>query len=158
MADGRTDADSTPQVTLRSGEAADLDFLLALYEVALVPYVVATLGYWDEDAERRRFEDKTRPELQQIIERDGVPIGCLFAQRTPEAVKLNRILLLPEHQRLGIGSRLVRELVAAAARDGLPVTLRVMRVNPAHSLYGRLGFRVVGETDTHYLMATDSTD
>jgi hypothetical protein len=32
------------------------------------------------------------------------------------------------------------------------VRLRVLRVNPAERLYWRLGFEVVGETESHLLM------
>jgi ribosomal protein S18 acetylase RimI-like enzyme len=32
------------------------------------------------------------------------------------------------------------------------VTLQVLKVNPARRLYERLGFRVTGETPTHFLM------
>ena len=34
----------------------------------------------------------------------------------------------------------------------MPVELQVLKVNPARRLYGRLGFQVTGETETHYLM------
>ena len=39
-----------------------------------------------------------------------------------------------------------------SCRVGLPVRLRVFEVNPARRFYERLGFRVVGQTDTHTLM------
>ena len=42
-----------------------------------------------------------------------------------------------------------QEVLRAA---GLPVRLRVFRVNPASRLYERLGFVATGETDTHVLM------
>jgi ribosomal protein S18 acetylase RimI-like enzyme len=34
----------------------------------------------------------------------------------------------------------------------LPVSLRVLKINPARQLYLRLGFSVIGETETHYWM------
>lgn len=33
-----------------------------------------------------------------------------------------------------------------------PVWLQVLKVNPARALYERLGFRVVGQSDTHWHM------
>jgi phosphoribosyl 1,2-cyclic phosphodiesterase len=44
------------------------------------------------------------------------------------------------------------ELLAEARTAGLPVRLRVFRVNPAQRLYRRLGFVVTGETETHVQM------
>jgi GNAT superfamily N-acetyltransferase len=143
-------------ISLRTGTAADLEFLYDLLKVALGPYVEQTYGAWDDAAQRRRFAARTRPESHQIVELGGRPVGCLFVQRTPEAVKLNRVFLLPEIQRRGIGTRLVRRVMREARSEGLPVTLRVLKVNPARRLYERLGFDVVGETETHVLMATRS--
>ncbi len=36
---------------------------------------------------------------------------------------------------------------------GLPIRLQVLRVNPAQSLYRRLGFEEVGVTTSHILMS-----
>ena len=41
----------------------------------------------------------------------------------------------------------------AASKLGLPVRLRVLKVNlRATAFYERLGFSITGETDTHFLM------
>lgn len=40
----------------------------------------------------------------------------------------------------------------AASARGLPTRLQVLKVNPARSLYERLGFELVEETQTHYVM------
>jgi ribosomal protein S18 acetylase RimI-like enzyme len=58
----------------------------------------------------------------------------------------------PEHQGKGIGTRLISEVLQDAHSRGLAVRLRVLKVNPAQRLYERLGFAVVGETETHHLM------
>lgn len=52
------------------------------------------------------------------------------------------IELRPEHQGRGIGSHIIRGLIARA--DGKPVTLSVLDVNDrAYQLYRRLGFTEV---------------
>jgi len=79
-------------------------------------------------------------------------VGCLWVRKHPDALELVRLYLLPEAQGRGIGARLVTTLCQRAARNGLAVRLRVMRVNQAQRLYRRLGFKVVGETETHFLM------
>ena len=82
----------------------------------------------------------------------GRPIGALDLRRLPGELRLNRILLLPEHQGAGLGSELMRRILAEADAGGLPVRLQVLKVNPAQRLYERLGFRAVGETHTHVRM------
>ncbi len=91
-------------------------------------------------------------ETHQIIEHEGRAIGCLALRWLPDQVKLDRLFLLPEHQKRGIGAELTRGVLAQARAAGLPVRLRVLRVNPARRLYQRLGFAVCGETETHFLM------
>ncbi len=93
-----------------------------------------------EDAGRERAEqgdwfDRTDV---QIIEEDGEPIGCLALTEHPDHVFLDRIALLPAAQRRGIGTALIRELMAR----GRPIRLSVRVDNQAIRLYDRLGFRV----------------
>jgi ribosomal protein S18 acetylase RimI-like enzyme len=65
---------------------------------------------------------------------------------------LGEFYLLPRFHRRGIGSRLMRRMLATADAEGLPVRLQVIKINPAKALYERHGFRVHGETATHFLM------
>jgi GNAT superfamily N-acetyltransferase len=139
-------------ITLRDATADDLEFLFSLLRAALGPYVVQTFGPWDDAEQRSRFLASTDPATHRIVELRGRPVGCLALRRLPDEVRLNRVLLLPGFQNRGIGTRLVRDVVGEARAAGLPVRLRVLRVNPARRLYERLGFAVTGETETHFLM------
>jgi GNAT superfamily N-acetyltransferase len=140
------------RITLRLATAGDLEFLFSLLRASLGPYVVQTFGPWDDAEQRARFLAATDPATHRVVELDGRPVGCLAVRRLPDEVRLNRVLLLPEFQNRGIGTRLVREVLDEARAAGLPVRLRVFRVNPASRLYERLGFVATGETDTHVLM------
>jgi ribosomal protein S18 acetylase RimI-like enzyme len=138
-------------ITLRPATAADLPFLQRLHRESMGPHVLAQWGTWD-DVEQAKHFAKVAPEEHEIILEDGHPIGCLLVRETPELLGLSRIWIAPEAQGRGIGTRLVRELCDRAARAGLPLQLRCMKVNPAQRLYRRLGFRVLDETETHFLM------
>ena len=48
--------------------------------------------------------------------------------------------------------KLIQALCDEADGRGIPVELQVIKVNPAWRLYERLGFVVIGETETHVLM------
>jgi ribosomal protein S18 acetylase RimI-like enzyme len=67
---------------------------------------------------------------------------------------ISNIEIAPEYQGRGIGTAITNGIIAEARRDGLSVTLRVLKVNPARHLYERLGFIVIKEDETHYYMAT----
>jgi len=67
---------------------------------------------------------------------------------------LRVIEILPAHQGQGIGFRIIRQIIDDASSKQKPVYLRVLKVNPARGLYERLGFSVIEETDTHFIMKT----
>jgi len=72
------------------------------------------------------------------------PVGRLYHAWRPaqlgDEVRIIDIALLPAWRGKGIGTRLLRALIAGAVREGLPVTLNVEADNPVQSLYRRLGF------------------
>lgn len=69
------------------------------------------------------------------------------------AIEIAELQLLPSAQGRGIGTRVMRRVMADAGARGVPVRLRVGRMNRgARALYERLGFRVVEETETHVRM------
>ena len=59
------------------------------------------------------------------------------------------IALLPEHRGRGVGTQLVRALLAEANAGGRRVTLNVERSNRARGLYERLGFQIVRDGEVY---------
>lgn len=88
----------------------------------------------------------------QLILSDGRPVGRLYVHRRPDELHIIDIALLPEHRNAGIGSALLKDLLAEAERAGIPVGIYVERFNPAQRLYERLGFSQVGDEGIYYRM------
>lgn len=88
-----------------------------------------------------------------VIESAGAPIGRLVVDRRERAIHVVDVALLPEHRSRGIGTALLRALIAEAAANGQAVTLSVDRDSPARSLYRRLGFATVSEDAVYAAMA-----
>ena len=78
--------------------------------------------------------------------------GMIDRRRTAQVLHDYAAKILPEYQNRGVGSAVIRDVLAQAQAEGLSVGLQVLKVNPARRLYERLGFSLVGETATHYLM------
>ena len=107
---------------------------------------------WDDAYQEARFFEKFDPLQWQIIIVDDQDVGALQMWREEAEVILGNVQIAPEYQNRGLGSAVIRDILAEAGRDALPVTLCILWVNPAKRLYERLGFAVVAETPTHYKM------
>ncbi|MDA0365890.1 MAG: GNAT family N-acetyltransferase [Chloroflexi bacterium] len=139
--------------TLRPARADDFQLLYEINREALQGFVTATWGAWDEAFQQRWCRDHFLPgRAQAILSDDGAVVGYFDAERQPSCWFLHNIVLAPAWHRHGIGASLIRDLLARASEEGVPVELRVLRVNPARGLYERLGFEVTGQTGTHDLM------
>ena len=137
------------EVTLRAATTADIDLLYGIYRAAYSPL---TSGEWNDIEQSKSFHAGFPLERARVIIAGSEVIGAIDAERRSDGWFLNNIEIRPDWQGRGIGSRLVGDLVARAHREGHRVALEVLKVNPARRLYERLGFVVIGETDTHYLM------
>jgi ribosomal protein S18 acetylase RimI-like enzyme len=141
--------------TLRPTTADDRDFLFALHRAAMRPYVDATWG-WDDDEQARMFDQNFDPAGQQIVQLDGVDAGMLAVEETDDEICLDVIEIHPRFQRRGLGTEVIRSVLARGAATGKPVTLRVLHTNPrARSLYERLGFQAFREIETHAYLRAD---
>jgi GNAT superfamily N-acetyltransferase len=58
-------------------------------------------------------------------------VWVLMVERLPTHIQLVQIYLLPEYQRLGIGTVLLQKLIAEARQSQIPIRLKVMTINPA---------------------------
>ncbi len=62
--------------------------------------------------------------------------------------KLNKIYILPSHQRKGIGRLLIEHIIQSIKKENATsLLLNVNRFNKAKSMYERLSFKVIGEED-----------
>ena len=141
-------------LTFRQAVDTDYEELWQLRRVALYEHVLATWG-WDEDWQASRFRDRWRPEQITVVERGGECIGMFALEEDPEELNLANVAIAPAHQSQGIGTAVLTAILTGARSRGLVVSLTVLKVNRARRLYERLGFVVVGETATHYVMRAE---
>jgi len=135
--------------SLRPITDADLPLLLRIYastrtgELAPLP--------WSEEqkqaflrmqfeAQHRHYQSHYAGDRFDLLLLAGTPIGRLYVGRWPSQICVIDIALLPEYRGRGIGTRLLRELIAEAQAQGKNVSMHVEKNNPARNLYLRLGF------------------
>ena len=139
-------------LTLRKATPNDSDFAYCARKAAFKEYV-EKVSTWDEDEQRQLHEQRFGSQDFRGINLAGTDVGIMAVDVAPDCVKVNQLFLLPAHQAMGIGRECMLLIMGEARRLGLPVRLRVLKVNPrALAFYLRLGFTRIGETDTHVLM------
>ena len=132
----------------------DFKFLFELKKQNFKCYVDKYWG-WNDTEQKQRLEQDLNEHLahKKIIMVDGKMIG-VYAKHTTEVGDLfiNEISLLKEYQNKGIGTKILRKQLKENKINKIRTILQVFKGNPAKKLYEKLGFKVYGETETHYQM------
>ena len=156
--------ESDPIVTLglRTVTADDAEFLCSVYastrsdEMALVDWTdeqKEAFVRMQFNAQRQHYATYYPSAEYYIIQRDGLPVGRLIVDRSKDPLLLMDIALLPEYRNAGIGTTLIKDLMAEAAGKNWSVSLHVEIFNPAMKLYDRLGFVRIAEQGIYHEMS-----
>lgn len=143
--------DESQRVDLRPAVARDYAFAQRLYTETQRP-LLAQLDAWNEADVLGRFQRRYAAAAVEIILVNGREAGFLQTTETEAGMNLDQIHLKKAYRSRGIGSRLIRELQSRARAGGKPLSLTVLRNNPAQTLYRRLGFAVDGGNGTKVTM------
>ncbi|MGZ4771564.1 MAG: GNAT family N-acetyltransferase [Ilumatobacteraceae bacterium] len=90
---------------------------------------------------------------RKIVLVDDAPVGRLVVDASANHVELIDIALLPDYRNQGIGSSVLRSVLAQADRIGRVVRLHVEKQSRAVRLYERLGFAITGDAGMYLAMS-----
>ena len=94
--------------------------------------------------QRREYDARFPGARYQLIMIDGEPAGRIWTGGDEEQIRLLDIALLPQFQRRGAGTVLLRDLMKEADDAGKFLRHMVFVLNnDAHRFYERLGFVVI---------------
>lgn len=114
----------------------------------LDPTLVQTLTDFQVRAQRSAYRDARPHSRDGLIERDGVPVGRCWVDRSGADVHVLDLAVLPQQRRAGVARQVLADLQAEAATHRQRVTLAVREENEAaRALYRGLGFTVAGGAD-----------
>ena len=131
---------------LRPASSADFRFAWSLYQDLMKPLTVELLE-WNEPGQKHVVELALAQEGTSIIVIDALDAGWLQVGESPDSVYLGQLYLAASFQNCGVGTAIVRSLRDQARQAGKALTLDVMKNNRARTLYRRLGFQVIGESE-----------
>ena len=136
----------------RPATSSDTEFARISHHEAYRDVVSRQFGAWDEVLQDRLFEEKWIPNQFEIVLCDGNPCGFLLVEDHPDHIYISEIVIAPQFQGRGIGSRLLNEEMQRGREAKSSLRLQVLRENRAIELYRRLGFKEYGTTETHIRM------
>ncbi|MDR2271950.1 MAG: GNAT family N-acetyltransferase [Sphingobacterium sp.] len=138
------------KTTYRPALESDLDFLLDLRVKTMNLHLINSALPISQEAHIQRIKYEFEHAL--IIESDRQPIGLLKIKPTQKNLDLIQIQLSPSHQGKGLGKKILEDLIQEANQTEKSITLSVLKTNRAKNLYLHVGFKIVGETESAYLM------
>jgi GNAT superfamily N-acetyltransferase len=107
---------------------------------------------WDEGVQRDFHAKAWQQRKPDIITYDGELIGTVAAIESEACIEIGQFFILPEYQKKGIGTHLLKNILNRADQLGKNVILRFLKNNPVKSLYIRNGFRIVDTSEILYYM------
>lgn len=138
---------------LRPAVSQDHDWIYACKAASVRPYVEPIWG-WNEAFQRMDFDGDFVSIAQfHVIETSEKPIGFLQVVEEKDGIEVAELHLLQDCRGRGIGSSILRGLLADCQERGCALRLGCFKENHrALDLYQRLGFRCVAETESHYIL------
>ena len=147
------------KLDLRPVTKEDEPFLVALYgstrdaelsQAEWQPGQREVFVRWQFEMQRREYDARFPDARYQLILIDGEPAGRFWVGEDDEEIRLLDIALLPQFQKRGVGTILLRELMKEADGAGKRLRHMVFVLNDnAHRFYERLGFVVIEDVGAY---------
>jgi len=134
--------------TWRFAPATEADFepLLAIRIEVMREHLERVFRYKASRARRVFREHFAEPGLRSILVGDEIA-GCVGFRIGEAEIKIDSFYLARRHHNRGLGTEILKALLAEADAIGLPVELDVLIGSPADRFYERHGFVKQGQDD-----------
>ena len=137
---------------LREVTQQDYNFIYHVKTTTLKPHIELVWG-WDEEVQTKYLEESFGLETQLIITYEQEEIGILELNELEKRIEVVELEILPEYQRKGIGTKILQDIIEEYKGKGKHVGIGCFKINrDAKRLYERLGFIMIKETETHYVL------
>lgn len=134
------------RVTFTGVNEADFDELAELRIAAMRPSL-ERVGRFNPERARERLRNSFHPEHTEFVNFDGHRSGFYTFRPTSDAFHLDHLYIAPSCQSQGIGSYVIRYLLARSDALHLPVHLGALRDSASNRFYKRHGFIQTAEDD-----------
>src|SRR5580698_4063350 len=115
-------------IQLRAANPADFGFAQALY-FETMRSMIEPLFQWDQAHQEQSFATWFKLDEARVIVADGKDVGWTQWRADEGAIFLGSLYIEPSMQGQGIGTHILRTLIAEGRQTSKEVTLAVMKVN-----------------------------
>lgn len=132
---------------------------LAEIRIAAMRESLERVGRFDSARARERLRKSFYPEQTWFILLDGREVGFYTFRPDEDCLLLDHLYVHPTSQSQGVGSYVMRRLIAEAEERRMPICLGALRGSASNDFYRRHGFVQTSEDewDIYYLrpLSTD---
>jgi ribosomal protein S18 acetylase RimI-like enzyme len=89
----------------------------------------------------------------KIVMVQEAPVGRLIIDASGNHIEVIDVALLPEYRNYGLGTSVLRSVLAQADRLGRAIRLNIEKQSRAVRLYERLGFVICGDIGMYFAMS-----
>ncbi|GEM_PF-114341 len=148
-------------ITFQAMSTDDMAFLSELYRTTRWQEVLQ--APWTDEQRKSFLQQQFDAQHQHylthypnaemlVIKYQGNSIGRIYVDRDDTSICLIDVALLPSHQKQGIGTALLQELLLEAQQQQVTVMIHVENFNPAYPWYLKHGFKQVEDKGVYQYM------
>lgn len=146
------DFEEIKKIEKRPAQEKDNLFARETHHTAYRDVIVRQFGNFDQGMQDDFFDKSWKPENHEILLSNKQKIGYCSIDRYDNYFHVHELVLSPEFQGKGLGSKILNDLINEARDKKVSIKLQVLKENRAQHLYRKLGFQDIGTTDTHIQM------
>jgi ribosomal protein S18 acetylase RimI-like enzyme len=105
-----------------------------------------------DEVQLNLFNRIWEPEKYEIIMDGDIPCGILWMERQPDFIYIHELVVAPEFQNRGIGTKVLEDIIHISEQQGVSIQLDVLKENTAIGLYEKMGFVQIGATHINHKM------
>lgn len=132
-------------------QRTDVAYLYEVFKRSMQSCISAAWGAWDESKQYYRFIAELDIDNTWIVRHQDQRVGFIDKRNIGPVLLIQTLVIAPEHQRSGLGSRILKTVIAESEKLKVPIMLGVLKSNPdAKRFYESHGFVVVHEEKIYY--------
>ena len=141
------------QIEFRPARAEDFDYCKRLYFDGMSTIIEEL--HLDMAAQESGFSHQWSLDQVRIVTCNGSDVGWIQSTARDGEVFVGQLFVDGPFQGQGIGTEVMKRIIAAAERTNQAVSLAVVKTNSAVRLYERLGFYITHQDSRKFYMRRD---